>query len=62
MISTVQMSQSSHMALRGVEQNNMGTFKSEVDLASSTMGHKYFCSRIGNLKTIFTNQHFYDSK
>ena len=28
-----------------LKENNMGTFKSEVDLASSTMGPKYFCSR-----------------
>jgi hypothetical protein len=41
-----------------LKENNMGTFKSEVDLASRTMGPKYFCSCIGNLKTLFKNQHF----
>ena len=41
-----------------LKENNMGTFKSEVDLASSTMRPKYFCSRLGNLKTLVTDHHF----
>ena len=37
-----------------LKENNMGTFKSEVDLASSTMRPKFFCSRIGHLKNPFS--------
>ena len=38
-----------------LKENNMGTFKSEVDLASSTLGPKYFCSCIGIFKHLKLN-------
>ena len=38
-----------------LKENNMGTFKSEVDLASSTLGPKYFCTCIGIFKHLKLN-------